>query len=191
MRILYSTCSHDRLTHAFPCFTTARWLLVIRLVLTSLTTGITTTIRDVYYTDVSLFNRSQATVSRIIESLSTLLAVPRNALGIVASPRGLFSGRLRICFDSASGAPRNGPHGVASNGDDAWEMSDAGNHGVPSIIHDDSAIARIEALDDIGWILFVEKEATFKGLSEQMITKGIEGMLKPGIIYTVSLAAEA
>jgi DNA topoisomerase VI subunit A len=60
-----------------------------------LRTRTTKTLRDVYYMDVA-FYRTQDTVDRAARDLSSLLQVPRSALGLVASSKGWVAGELRF-----------------------------------------------------------------------------------------------
>ncbi len=51
--------------------------------------------RDIYYSDPGLFE-CQETVDRLINKIAIVLNVPRCRLGVVASPKGLAYGYLRV-----------------------------------------------------------------------------------------------
>ncbi|KAJ3024872.1 UNVERIFIED_CONTAM: endodeoxyribonuclease, partial [Siphonaria sp. JEL0065] len=75
----------------------------LEITLDLLKTNKTATKRDIYYRHVTLFKR-QSNVDDIIESLACSLRVPRHCLHILASPKGLLKGPLRIhtCPTSSS-----------------------------------------------------------------------------------------
>lgn len=50
-------------------------------------------IRDIYYSDVALFE-TQAKTDKVIENLACMLNVPRNSLNVVASHKGLVFGNV-------------------------------------------------------------------------------------------------
>lgn len=52
--------------------------------------------REIYYTDVELFNKSQNFSNKAIESLVVLLGTRRKCLNIVAHPKSFCLGRLQI-----------------------------------------------------------------------------------------------
>ncbi|KFZ04244.1 hypothetical protein V502_10298 [Pseudogymnoascus sp. VKM F-4520 (FW-2644)] len=76
----------------------AALLRILELSHEALVTGIVTTKRqqrDIYYRDPDLFVK-QAVVDRYIDDLAFTLNVPRDALNIVATAKGLLSGSLLI-----------------------------------------------------------------------------------------------
>ncbi|KFY24316.1 hypothetical protein V493_05317 [Pseudogymnoascus sp. VKM F-4281 (FW-2241)] len=73
----------------------AALLRILELSHEALVTGIVTTKRDIYYRDLDLFVK-QAVVDRYIDDLAFTLSVPRDALNIVATAKGLLSGSLLI-----------------------------------------------------------------------------------------------
>lgn len=143
--------------------------------------------RDIFYLDVQLFGKRQQTVNGLLSKLAEVMGVPRNALGVVASPRGLFAGRLRIELACAV-------EGLVEGTDISQQNQRlTGMDGAPSLIHDGSIIRSVNYLspdlDDIAapqWILIVEKEAVFRTLCEDRMTAGIEGFVDNGILITVT-----
>ncbi|KDN44930.1 DNA topoisomerase IV, alpha subunit [Tilletiaria anomala UBC 951] len=176
--------------------TLARWLAVIKAALEALSCSQVTTQRDIFYTDVTLFG-SQSIANRVITNLSGLLGVRRNALGVVASPRGLFSGRIRLEFDEPSPS-LSGVADVENNTEDHYNREgrahnlpirmtrrfEDGHDGIASIVHDSSMIESVRALGEIKWILAVEKEAAFKSLCESKITAGLGLGIGQGVLLT-------
>ncbi|SOV05609.1 related to meiotic recombination protein SPO11 [Ustilago sp. UG-2017a] len=83
----------------------AQYLKILELVQINLKQGTIVTKRDIYYTTLSsrLFP-SQQSSDRIIDQVCALLGcADRSELGIVASPRGLFSGSLTLSPPSGQG----------------------------------------------------------------------------------------
>ncbi len=155
---------------------------MLYVIFRSLKSGVPTTIRDVYYADVTLFNRSQATASRLVDRLMRLLgdegeAIPRAALGIVASPKGMFSGALDVVLSAGAQASATATSPATIPGKD----------GVATLIPDDSFVEALEPTRALQWVLIVEKEAVFQTLCVQRITDGVIALqtgreLRPGLL---------
>ena len=80
------------------CRSFARTLRVIGIVLGNLKANKVVTSRDIYYQDVVLFGNQRNVVSAIA-SLTRLLGVPRESLGVMPSPNGLLAGDMTIALE--------------------------------------------------------------------------------------------
>lgn len=171
----------------------ARWVKVLTACLSALRAERIVTQRDIFYLDVQLFGKRQETVNKMLTELAAVMGVPRNALGVVASPRGLFAGRLRIELACAVERAGEGPNEPELNQDCRRLI---GMDGAPNLIHDGSMIRAVDylspSLNDTAeprWILIVEKEAVFRTLCEDRITAGVDGFIEDGILITVIFSA--
>lgn len=97
-----------------------------------------TTKRDLFYKHPTLF-RTQRVVDGFVDDLAATLCVPRAALGVVASAKGLLHGDVVI----------GGRHFLA----------DGGGVLVPGELHD------VVLGEQLAWVLVVEKEAVFRALA--------------------------
>ena len=52
--------------------------------------------RDIYYRDPELFVK-QAVVDRYVDDIAFSIGVPRQALNISATAKGIFRGKLKVC----------------------------------------------------------------------------------------------
>jgi len=80
------------------CRSFVRTLRVIGIVLGNLKANKVVTSRDIYYQDVVLFGNQRNVVSAIA-SLTRLLGVPRESLGVMPSPNGLLAGDMTIALE--------------------------------------------------------------------------------------------
>ncbi|GAA5962355.1 hypothetical protein JCM3765_002953 [Sporobolomyces pararoseus] len=120
----------------------ACFLRVVELALDGLVANVVSTKRDLYYRDVSLF-RKQQTVDSLVEDLAATLGVRRSDLNIVATSKGIFSGHLALLMKD--GTKKTG--------------SVEGTLIPPAFLID-----RLE-VDELSWVLVVEKDAVFQSLS--------------------------
>ncbi|KAI9006326.1 Spo11/DNA topoisomerase VI subunit A [Hyaloraphidium curvatum] len=104
----------------------------------------TCTKRDLFYKDVALF-KNQRTSDKAIEDLAKALAVPRSALHVHASSRGLVAGGLTIEL-------KNGSVSCVS----------ANDQGV--LVPPPEDVIGVELEDNVHVVLLVEKEASFRHL---------------------------
>lgn len=114
----------------------------------------TTTTREVYYHFVTHF-RNQRECDRAIWDLATILNVPRQSLGLVASPKGWFCGSLSLYNRDTGGL--------------MWNGRELDIHGMPitaSTYNSTQALAGIRIESDAKCILVVEKEGVYTRLSE-------------------------
>ncbi|RDA95904.1 hypothetical protein CP533_5207 [Ophiocordyceps camponoti-saundersi (nom. inval.)] len=121
----------------------ARVLFILQLSHDALVSGDVLTKRQIYYQYQDLFDK-QRVVDDLVDDIALTLDTHRDNLNIVASTKGLLSGRLIIRL-------RDGSTIDASSGD-------AGTP-VPSL-------ASISTVNFVGlrWILVLEKDATFRSL---------------------------
>ncbi|GAA5957960.1 hypothetical protein JCM8115_001086 [Rhodotorula mucilaginosa] len=137
----------------------AIFLRVVQLLLDGLKLGVVSTKRDLYYRDVQLF-RKQQVVDAMIDDIAATLGVRRSDLNVVATSKGLFSGALRLVSQDGS----------------ALDGTEQG-----ALIPPSQKIAWIE-LDQVRWILIVEKDAVFSTLNDAGLTS--DGELGNGILIT-------
>ncbi|EXJ60626.1 hypothetical protein A1O7_04779 [Cladophialophora yegresii CBS 114405] len=114
--------------------------------------GVTITKRDIYYHDPALF-KNQETVDRYLDDIAHTCRVTRRDLNVVASPKGLVAGLF------------------TSSADDHTPVIQSICEGTP-----------VNATAHIGWILVVEKEATFNALVEREFHQHLT--VGPGLIVT-------
>ncbi|GAA6038244.1 hypothetical protein JCM8097_005811 [Rhodosporidiobolus ruineniae] len=119
----------------------AALLRVIEFILDGLDKRIVSTKRDLYYRDVALFVRQQ-TVDALVEDIAATLQVRRSDLNIVAAAKGLFAGVLRLTM--TDGKEIDGRAGGA-------------------LVPPGQTIEEVE-VDEVEWVLIVEKEAVFQTL---------------------------
>ncbi|OBT52587.1 hypothetical protein VE04_07047 [Pseudogymnoascus sp. 24MN13] len=99
---------------------------------------------DIYYRDPDLFIK-QAIVDRYIDDLAFTLSIPRNALNIVATAKGLLSGSLYIHKNDG-------------------QTIDCSSENEGILVPNTKDISRL-SFPICNWILVIEKEATFRTLS--------------------------
>ena len=113
-----------------------------------LTKGIHVTKRDLFYTDVKLF-QDQSESDAVLDDVSCMLGCTRTSLGVIASNKGVVVGRLQF----------------RESGDfiDCTKMGVGGKAIAPNI----EAITDITS--DAEFIILVEKEAAYMRLAEDRI----------------------
>ncbi|KFY44396.1 hypothetical protein V495_03483 [Pseudogymnoascus sp. VKM F-4514 (FW-929)] len=119
-------------------------LRILELSHEALVTGIVTTKRDIYYRDPDLFVK-QAVVDRYIDDLAFTLNIPRDALNIVATAKGLLSGSLLIHKHDG-------------------QTIDCSSENEGILVPNTKDISHL-SFPLCNWILVIEKEATFRTLS--------------------------
>ncbi|GAA5987818.1 hypothetical protein JCM11641_004939 [Rhodosporidiobolus odoratus] len=117
-------------------------LRVVELIIDGLDNRIVTTKRDLFYRDVALFSK-QSTVDAIVEDIAATLQVRRSDLNVVAAAKGLFAGSLTIVTTE----------GKELRGD-----------GQGVLIPPSQCIEQVR-LEEVKWVLVVEKEAVFSTLA--------------------------
>ncbi|OBT82498.1 hypothetical protein VE02_09128 [Pseudogymnoascus sp. 03VT05] len=122
----------------------AALLRIMELSHEALVTGIVTTKRDIYYRDPDLFIK-QAIVDRYIDDLAFTLNIPREALNIVATAKGLLSGYLHIHKHDG-------------------QTIDCSSENEGILVPNTKDISHL-SFPSCNWILVIEKEATFRTLS--------------------------
>ncbi|KAL0207349.1 hypothetical protein P9112_011977 [Eukaryota sp. TZLM1-RC] len=124
---------------------TAIMCRVLRLIRELCNKGIHTTKRDLFYTDVKLF-QEQTTSDDMLDDCACLLGVTRTSLHVVASEKGVVVGRLQY----------------TENGDpiDCSRMG-TGGKAIPPFI---DQVTNLQS--DARFILLVEKDAAFMRLAE-------------------------
>ncbi|XP_077477580.1 meiotic recombination protein SPO11 isoform X1 [Stigmatopora argus] len=115
--------------------------------------------RDIYYNYPQLFG-SQKTVDQIVDDVSCMLKMPRRALHVLASSKGLISGDL--CYMEEDGTRIN------CNSSSAAVAVSSNIEGIQNIV----SSAR--------FILIVEKDATF----QRLLQDGLCTRLSPCIMIT-------
>lgn len=124
-----------------------------------LRTGRTATQREVYYSLIDFFgNVEQAGCNNAILDACAVLEEPRHCLGIVASARGFYTGRLctrhHVPNSTASQQQQQPWHDPRTAG------------GTGAIVNSDWITRRLDVKSDAKFILVVEKESLFARLSE-------------------------
>ncbi|TVY87160.1 Meiotic recombination protein, partial [Lachnellula willkommii] len=117
--------------------------------------------RDIYYRDPELFMR-QAVVNRYVDDLAYTLGVERDALNVVAAAKGLVAGAFTITRKDAS-------------------IVDYSSALEGILIPNPKEIQDI-TLDNVRWILVIEKEATFRTLASNHYWK--DSLAGNGILIT-------
>lgn len=120
-----------------------------------------TTKRDLFYKHPTLF-RTQRVVDGLLDDLAATFSVPRDALGVVASAKGMLYGDVAI----------GGRH----------FLTDGGGALVPGELDD------VVLGSDVAWVLVVEKEAVFRSLA---CGGGREGVVVTGKGYPDVATREA
>ena len=113
-----------------------------------LTKGIHVTKRDLFYTDVKLF-QDQSESDTVLDDVSCMLGCTRTSLGVIASNKGVVVGRIQF----------------RESGDyiDCTKMGVGGKAIAPNV----EAITDINS--DAEFIILVEKEAAYMRLAEDRI----------------------
>ena len=125
-------------------------LKTIRLIKENLADNITTTIRDVYYQDVVLFQRNQKNAAKIVNDLAFSLDVtPEQGLQIVPGQKGLVYGDILI----------KSPHG---------SVFDFNEPGLIPILTSDSLSDYKVIKGKPKAIIILEKEAVFKSICKEL-----------------------
>ncbi|OBT68740.1 hypothetical protein VE03_02199 [Pseudogymnoascus sp. 23342-1-I1] len=116
---------------------------------------------DIYYRDPDLFVK-QAVVDRYIDDLAYTLNVPRDALNIVATAKGLLSGSLHIHKHDG-------------------QTIDCSSENEGILVPPTKDISHV-TLPPCNWILVIEKEATFRTLSTTQHAR--TSRAGPGLLIT-------
>ncbi|KAF8604722.1 DNA topoisomerase IV, alpha subunit [Ceratobasidium sp. AG-I] len=119
--------------------------------------------RDIFYTDVGLFEK-QSVVDTLVDDLAATWGLRRGDLNIRASLKGLFCGSSLQLFLN---------NGDVIRGLDCDE----------TLIPVGESISRIHVDEELRWVLVVEKEAVFQTLRQLGFTSKY-GDTGPGIIIT-------
>jgi hypothetical protein len=155
-------------------------LRILDIIHRALLTSTPTTKRNIYYADPALFG-SQRIVDRFVDDLAYTLGVQRCALNVVAASKGLVAGPLRI-----------------ERGDGTLLdcSAEAGGVLVPTLSAGKESGDRL-LLDDVDWVLVVEKEATWRALVEGWLFRdhmvgrdGRRGGRARGLLVTVRSGGE-
>ncbi|BGP55834.1 endodeoxyribonuclease [Rhodotorula sphaerocarpa] len=141
------------------CRELAAFIRVVQLLLEGLASSTVSTKRDLFYRDVSLF-RKQAVVDSLIDDITATLRVRRSDLGVAATAKGLFTGAVKLVLKDGS------------------EIEGSGK---ASLIPAGQAIAWV-IVEEIKWILIVEKDAIFTTLTEAKMAGDAD--LGNGILLT-------
>lgn len=135
-----------------------RMLKVLSKIHYLLMTNTKSTKRHIFYENVALFG-SQGVVDAIVEDIACLLQVPRRALNVMATSKGVFAGDIR--FRDASGNLVDGSRGATLMPTDVSGMSDVSS----------SAL----------YMLVIEKDASFqKLLDDGFLQKSMPCVLVTG-----------
>jgi DNA topoisomerase VI subunit A len=133
--------------------------------------GKSTTQRELYYMDVHFFSGGQTECNAAILNACAALNEPRHCLGIVASSRGFYTGRLRIRHAAAASTTSTTATGAAAAAGGssssrvvaapgAWhDPRSAGGTGAG--INSDWITHCLEVESDAQFILVVEKDGAF------------------------------
>ncbi|KAJ3189292.1 endodeoxyribonuclease [Gaertneriomyces sp. JEL0708] len=141
MRLRLANMGFNTIRETHPRF--AVYMKILEFCKTLLELDMRATKRDLYYRDVDLF-RTQSVVDHAIEDLACTLGVSRHCLNIVASSKGLVSGKLKLFM----------------NNGDVIDCSSGGEQG--QLIPTSEQILELET--DAKFVLVIEKEATFRTL---------------------------
>ncbi|KFY59834.1 hypothetical protein V496_05518 [Pseudogymnoascus sp. VKM F-4515 (FW-2607)] len=117
--------------------------------------------KDIYYRDPDLFVK-QAVVDRYIDDLAFTLNVPRDALNIVATAKGLLSGSLHIHKQDG-------------------QIIDCSSENEGILVPPTKDISHL-IFPPCNWILVIEKEATFRTLSTTQHAR--TSRAGPGLLIT-------
>ncbi|KAL4471117.1 hypothetical protein ABPG72_006498 [Tetrahymena utriculariae] len=71
-------------------------LFCVKQILNALKSDFQISKREIFYTNVELFDRNQQNLEKIIQILQNQLRVPRNCLNIIASAKGLVTGNIQF-----------------------------------------------------------------------------------------------
>jgi len=149
-------------------------LLVLAFVQNLLLSGRTTTNREVYYYYVTHFRNQKECDSAIVD-VSNLLQVPRISMGLCASPRGWFSGMLKVSR-RVQGSNMQQPQYTVQDGSvpptiqgfpitREW-MDLAAAFMTPTLDHSIRLSSEFEITSDAKCIIVVEKEGIYTRLNE-------------------------
>ncbi|KFY42970.1 hypothetical protein V494_02144 [Pseudogymnoascus sp. VKM F-4513 (FW-928)] len=136
-------------------------LRILELSHEALVFGIVTTKRDIYYRDPDLFVK-QAVVDRYIDDLAFTLDVPRDALNIVATAKGLLSGSLLIHKHDGQTIDCSSENEVFPLPTPTSPRNTNTSQGI--LVPNTKDISHL-SFPLCNWILIIEKEATFRTLS--------------------------
>lgn len=146
---------------------------LISLLVDNLHIRITTTRRDLFYQDVQIFEK-QAVVDKLMELLVTAMGVTGDEMGAVAAQKGLMCGDVRYTL----------PNGT---------VKEFFSGGVPILVPRFSEGTRISLINEVDYVLVVEKEAVLSALARSkekrlLITgKGFSDVLTRTFIHGVQL----
>lgn len=150
----------------------AQMFRVLELMHTALSSNTHMTKRDIFYRDVGLF-LTQRIVDSMVCRIELTLGLPRSALGVSATPKGMVTGP--VCFRMALGytGKRSGTSQAPSVGGTTEQ-----------VIPDLSAYTR--ATTSASWVLIVEKDAVYETLRAcDFLSQGRQfGVRSPGVLLT-------
>ena len=149
----------------------SRLMLVLDVAHEALSSARTVTVRDVWYRLKGAgAARSPSESAAAVADAQTLLALPREALGLRAAPRGAVAGCLWVANDGEEG---NG--GGGGNATTTWsDLRRVGPAGF-SLPGCPAAARALRVASDARFLVVVEKDAVFERLVEDRVWEGIAG----------------
>ncbi|KAH3679604.1 hypothetical protein WICMUC_000836 [Wickerhamomyces mucosus] len=131
------------------CHKVVSLIKIIEILISNLEKNHIATRRDIYYQDVELFG-NQSIVDMLIETLCKSLGFSSHEIGAIPSQKGLFYGNIElISWDNSNSILVTKFHKIKNS---------------PILIPRLQGINEIKIIDDINFILVVEKEAVFNSL---------------------------
>ena len=156
----------------------SRLMLVLNIAHEALLSARTVTVRDVWYRLKGAgAARSPSDASAAVADAQTLLALPREALGLRAAPRGAVAGCLWIANEDggANGGENNAAAADAPSSSSAFldlrRVGPAG-YALPGC---PAAARALRVASDAAFLIIVEKDAVFERLVEDRVWEGIAG----------------
>lgn len=139
-----------------------RYLVVLQYIFENIVRDAYVTKRDIYYSNVNLFN-SQTITDRIVETWASTFQVMRNDLHIISSEKGLVLGSLKM---------RTHENKVINC------MENLEGTAIPQLIEE-----LMELKTSADYVLLIEKHTIFNYLAERMIHKKHNCLLVTGKGY--------
>ena len=156
----------------------SRLFLVLDVAHEALSRGKTVTNRDLWYRLKGAgAARAPAEASAAVADAQTLLALPREALGLRAAPRGAVAGCLWIADAAAEeeGGGGGGGGGGGRGGGNGWtDLRRVGPAGF-ALPGCPAAARALRVASDAAFLVVVEKDAAFERLVEDRVWEGIRG----------------
>ena len=155
----------------------SRLFLVLDVAHEALSRGKTVTNRDLWYRLKGAgAARAPAEASAAVADAQTLLALPREALGLRAAPRGAVAGCLWIADAAAEeeGGGGGGGGGGRGGGNGWTDLRRVGPAGF-ALPGCPAAARALRVASDAAFLVVVEKDAAFERLVEDRVWEGIRG----------------